>query len=144
LLLVSASDPGRRIPQHQRAIDAAAEVGVGLVAYTSIANADRTTIRLAGDHQGTEAALARSGLPHVLLRNNLYLEVFTAQMPTYLAHGAIVGSAGEGRFSGASRVDLAEAAAAVLLMDDQAGAIHELGGDDPFSLPELAAEITAA
>ena len=55
-----------------------------------------------------------------------------------------MGSAGEGRVNAATRADLAEAAAVVLLSDDQAGKVYELGGDQAFTLAELAAEIGAA
>jgi NAD(P)H dehydrogenase (quinone) len=69
-LLVSASEAGQRARQHQNVIDAARQAGVGLLAYTSIANADTTTMRLAQEHQATEAALRASGVPFVLLRNS--------------------------------------------------------------------------
>ena len=63
VLLISASEAGQRIRQHGHAIGAARRAGVGLVAYTSIANADTSTLRLAEEHQATEAALRTSGLP---------------------------------------------------------------------------------
>jgi hypothetical protein len=63
VLLVSGSEAGQRVPQHQNAIEAAEAAGVGLLAYTSIANADRTDILLAADHQATEKLLAESGVP---------------------------------------------------------------------------------
>lgn len=40
LLLISASEVGRRVPQHRAVIDAAKAAGVGLLAYTSILHAD--------------------------------------------------------------------------------------------------------
>jgi NAD(P)H dehydrogenase (quinone) len=46
--------------------------------------------------------------------------------------------------SGATRADYAHAAAAVLVADGQAGKVYELGGDEPFSMAELAGEITTA
>jgi NAD(P)H dehydrogenase (quinone) len=138
VLLVSGSEVGRRVPQHQNAIDAARDASVGLLIYTSIANADTTTMQLAGEHQATEAALRASGAPFTLLRCGWYLENYTAQIPTTLQHGAVLGSAGDGRVSGAARADYAAAAAAVLTGDG-----HELGGDDAFTLGELAAEISA-
>lgn len=36
LLLISANEVGRRVPQHQAVIEAAKAAGVGLLAYTSI------------------------------------------------------------------------------------------------------------
>jgi NAD(P)H dehydrogenase (quinone) len=144
VLLVSGSEIGRRLPQHRNAIAAAADAGVGLVAYTSIAHADTAALKLAEEHLATEKELAGSGVPHVVLRNSWYLENYLGQLTTFLAHGAIAGSAGEGRVSAATRADYAEAAAAVLLADDQAGKVYELGGDDAFTLAELADVVSQA
>lgn len=141
VLLVSGSELGRRVAHHQNVIDAAERAGVELLAYTSVANADRTGMRLAEDHLATEKALAGSGLPHVLLRNGWYLENYTAQLATFLEHGAVLGSAGDGRVSGAARADYAEAAAVVLLEEDPVGKVYELGGDDAFTLAELATTV---
>ncbi len=144
LLLVSGSDIGSRLPQHRNAISAAVDAGVDLIVYTSIAKADTTPMLLAAEHLATEQLLEQSGLPYVLLRNGWYFENYTAQLASYLEHGAVLGSAGEGRISAATRRDFAEAAAAVLLAADQAGQVYELGGDESFTLAELAAEIHAA
>ncbi len=144
VLLVSGSEVGQRLPQHLNVIAAAKEAGVGLIAYTSIANADTTGMALAAEHQATEVALRESGLPFVLLRNGWYLENYTEQLGNFLQHGAVLGSAGEGRVSAASRADYAHAAAAVLLGDDQAGKVYELGGDNAFTLAELAESVSAA
>src|SRR6266700_3873955 len=124
VLLISASEPGRRAEQHGNAIDAAARSGAGLLAYTSIANAGTTTMRLAAEHQVTEAALRGSGLNYALLRNSWYFENYTAQIPAILQRGSLAGSAGDGRVSAATRADYAAAAAAVL-----AGDGHESPGD---------------
>ncbi len=77
LLLVSGSEVGQRARQHAAAITAAQEAGVGLLAYTSIARADTSTLLLAEEHRATEQLLAQSGLPHVLLRNSWYIENYT-------------------------------------------------------------------
>jgi NAD(P)H dehydrogenase (quinone) len=142
LVLVSGSEVGRREPQHANAIAAAKSAGVQLIAYTSIPYADRSTLLLAAEHRATEQRLAASGVPHVLLRNSWYLENYTAQLDTYLAHG-VVGSAGDGQVSAAARQDYAEAAAAVVAEDGHAGAVYELGGAG-FTLTDLAAAVTSA
>jgi NAD(P)H dehydrogenase (quinone) len=144
VLLISGSEVGQRVEQHRTVVQAAKAEGVELVAYTSIANADSTGMKLAAEHQATEAILRESGVPFVLLRNGWYLENYTDQLPGTLAQGAIAGSAGEGRVSAASRADYAHAAAAVLVAGGQAGKIYELGGDEPFTMAELAAEISTA
>ena len=143
VLLVSAMDPGARVAQHRNVLDAAREAGTGLVAYTSIVNAGTTTIRLAADHQATEQLLRASGVPSVLLRNSWYHENYTDRLPAFLAQGAIPGSAGEGRISAAARADYAAAAVRVLTTDGHAGRAYELGSDEPFTLAQLAAEISA-
>ena len=141
LLLISSSELGQRAAQHRAVIDAAKRASVKLVAYTSVLHADRSPLGLAAEHRETEAMLAASGLPHVLLRNGWYTENYAASIPSALAHGAVLGSAGVGRIASAARADYAAAAAAVLTRPDQAGRIYELAGDDAYTLADFAAEI---
>ena len=141
LLLISASEVGRRVPQHRAVIDAAKAAGVGLLAYTSILHADTSPLPLAAEHQETEALIRASGLPAVILRNSWYTENYLAGIPAALQYGVLLGSAWAGRIASASRADYAEAAAAVLTRDDQAGRIYELAGDESYTLAELAGEI---
>ncbi|MFZ3287064.1 MAG: SDR family oxidoreductase [Telluria sp.] len=141
LLLISSSEVGRRVAQHRAAIEAAKRAGVKLVAYTSILRADTSPLPLAAEHKQTEALLAASGLPYVLLRNGWYTENYLASVPVALQHGVVLGSAGEGRIASAARSDYAAAAAAVLTGDDQAGRVYELAGDESYSLSELAGEV---
>jgi NAD(P)H dehydrogenase (quinone) len=144
VLLISGSEVGQRIEQHRTVIEAAKAEGVEFIAYTSIANADTTAMLLAVEHQATENLLKDAGIPFALLRNGWYLENYTEQLQGTLAQGALAGSAGEGKVSAASRRDYAEAAAAVLVAENQAGKVYELGGDHAFSLAELAQEISTA
>lgn len=141
LLLISANEVGRRVPQHRAVIDAAKAAGVGLLAYTSLLHADTSPLPLAAEHQETEALIRASGLPAVILRNGWYTENYLAGIPTALQYGVVLGSAGAGRIASAARADYAAAAAAVLTQDDQAGRIYELAGDASYTLAELAAEI---
>lgn len=143
LLLISGSEVGQRIEQHRNAINVAKEAGVAFIAYTSVANADSTGMQLAAEHQATEDLLRASGVPFALLRNSWYLENYTEQLAVHLQHGAVLGSAGEGQVSAATRADYAQGAAAVLLKDGQAGKVYELGGDEAFTLNDLAEAITA-
>ncbi|WP_078917426.1 SDR family oxidoreductase [Streptomyces sp. NRRL S-813] len=145
LLLISASVPvDERVANHRRVIDAAVAAGVSLVAYTSTTHADRATTIIGATHGETEEYLRDRGIPSVLLRNGWYLENYTSQLPQILQNGAVVGAAGEGRISAASRADYAEAAAVVLTTEGHTGAVYELGGDESFTLTELAAAISAA
>ena len=141
-MMVSSREVGQRLEQHRNVIAAAKDAGVGLIAYTSFPHADTSTLPLAAEHLATERALAESGVPHVILRNGWYIENYIGQLATYLEHG-IVGSAGSGKVSAATRADFAEAAAAVLTQDGHEGAVYELGGE-AFTMPELAAAVSTA
>lgn len=140
LLFVSSSAIGQRAAQHRTVVEAAARKDVELVAYTSILRADSTSLALAAEHLATEQALAELGVPHVLLRNGWYLEIYTDQIRAHLEHG-VLGAAGSGRISAAARADYAEAAAVALISHDSAGKIYELAGDESFAMAEYAATL---
>ncbi|RTL71027.1 MAG: SDR family oxidoreductase [Pseudonocardiaceae bacterium] len=140
LLLVSSPTVGSRVAQHVAVIDAAADAGVSRIVYTSVANADTTTMPVAPDHLDTEAHLAKSGIPTVVLRNGWYVENYTDQLPQYRRAGALISAAGDGRIAAAPRTDYADAAAAALVGDVDT-AVYELGGP-AFTLRELAAALS--
>jgi NAD(P)H dehydrogenase (quinone) len=139
LLLISSSEVGKRVAQHRAVIEAAKAAGVGFLAYTSILHADTSPIGLAEEHRQTEAALKASGIPFATLRNGWYTENYLGAIAPAVAHGVVLGASGDGRIAAATRADFAEAAAAVLTTATPA--IYELGGDDPFTMAEFAAEI---
>lgn len=140
VLLISSSEIGQRAKQHRAVIDAAKKAGVKLLAYTSVLRADTSPLGLAAEHKETEAYIRASGVPFALLRHGWYTENYTAGIPGALAHGAVYGCAGSGRIASATRADYAEADAAVLTADNQAGKVYELAGDTAYTLAELAAE----
>lgn len=138
VVLISSSEVGLRAVQHQNVIDAAKEAKVELLAYTSILHADTSPLALAEEHKATEKALADSGIPYVLLRNSWYSENYTATAAMAVEHGAVLGSAGDGKYSTATRKDYAEAAAVVITGENQAGKVYELAGDEAFTLSQYA------
>lgn len=140
VLLISSNALGQRTIQHRNVIEAAARAGVKLIAYTSVLRADSSALSLAGEHRETEELLRASGLPTVLLRNGWYTENLSASLPHELVSGVRFGSAGDGRFSSASRDDYAAAAAIVLTENGHAGKTYELAGDNAYTLTEYAAE----
>jgi NAD(P)H dehydrogenase (quinone) len=142
VLLISSSEVGQRAKQHRSVIDTARRAGVKLLVYTSILRADTSPLGLAAEHKETEAMIRESGVPFTLLRNSWYTENYTAGISGALAHGAMYGCAGEGRIASAARADYAEAAAAVLTAENQAGRVYELAGDTAYTRSELAAEIS--
>lgn len=142
LLLISSSEVGSRVPQHEAVIDAAKAVGVGRIVYTSLLHADTSTLALATEHIATERYLQASGLPYTILRNGWYIENQTSAFAPALEQGAFIGASKEGRFAGATRADFADAAVAVLLGTSHANQIYELAGDTAYTRSELAAEVS--
>ncbi|WP_448811174.1 SDR family oxidoreductase [Agromyces bauzanensis] len=139
LLLVSGSEPGARVAQHRNVIDAAAAAGVAKLVYTSAPHAATTSLVLAPDHKATEEAIAASGVPAVIVRNNWYTENYAPDVALAASTGVIASSAGAGRVASASRADLAEGIAVVLLEDGHLGQVYEFSGDHAWSFEELAA-----
>lgn len=142
LLMISGSEVGQRVPQHRNVIHAAKKAGVARVVYTSLLHADRSTLGLAPEHVETETLLKDSGLSLTLLRNGWYTENYTASAGSAVAHGALIGSAGQGRIASAARADFADAAVVVLTTPGHEGKVYELAGDSAYTLAELAAEIS--
>jgi NAD(P)H dehydrogenase (quinone) len=142
VLLISSNEVGVRVAQHKAVIDAAKTAKVKLVAYTSILRADTSTLALAAEHLATEEILRSSGLSFVLLRNSWYLENHTEALGPALQHGVILGAAKDGRFAAASRADYGFAAATVLTGEGHENKGYELAGDQPYTLSELAAEVS--
>lgn len=143
LLLVPSPVYGQRFVQMARAVRAAVETKVSLIAYAGFINSDTSTLRLGDEHKQTEAAIRATGIPSVMLRNGAYIEVYAGDLGDLggvLQSGVLIGSAGDGKISGASRADFAEAAAAVLTSENQAGKVYELAGT-AFTMSDLAATV---
>ncbi|MET7338462.1 NmrA family NAD(P)-binding protein [Nonomuraea sp. NPDC005650] len=145
LLLIPSALYGLRFPQMTNAVRAAVAARVPLVAYAGFVNSATSTLRLADEHKQVEASIRESGLPYVFLRNGAYTELYCGELGDLapaLEFGVLLGSGGNGKISGATRPDLAAAAAAVLTGDGPVNTAYELGGE-AFTLTELAAEISA-
>ncbi|MFE1960687.1 SDR family oxidoreductase [Streptomyces sp. NPDC059479] len=142
VLLISASEPGKRVPQHNAVIEAARAAGVAQLAYTGVLGGPEADFDLAADHKETERLILASGLPYTFLRNGFYTEVYTENLAPVLEHGTVVANAGEGRIGTAARADYAAAAAAVLTGDGHLNTAYELSGDTAWSFAEYAAELS--
>ena len=145
LLIVSADDivtPGKRLRQHQAAVEAAARAKVGHVVYTSMPNPEPgSLIPFAADHYGTEQALAKSGLPHAILRVSWYVENLARTLPSVLASGKWPSAAGDGRVANIAREDVARAAAAALIKAPSG--IFNLTGREAMTTRQIAAAVAA-
>ncbi|GAA2291531.1 SDR family oxidoreductase [Streptomyces kunmingensis] len=141
VLLISGSEVGQRVAQHQAVIDAAKAAGVASLAYTGVLGGPDADFALADEHKVTEQAILDSGLTYTFLRNGWYHENYTQNLAPVLEHGAVLASAGDGRVASASRADYAAAAVAVLTGTGHENTAYELSGDVAWSLAEYAAEV---
>ncbi|MDT7789521.1 MAG: hypothetical protein QOF58_7940 [Pseudonocardiales bacterium] len=138
LLIVSADahDPAVRIQQHANAIAKAAEHGVGHILYTSVSDADTTTLGVGEVHKAAEEAIRATGIPFTFLRNGMYHENY---LPV-LQQDVVATSTKDGRIASAPRDDYALAAAVVLTTDGHENTVYELTGSTSWSYPEIAGD----
>ncbi|GAA1389071.1 SDR family oxidoreductase [Kitasatospora putterlickiae] len=118
LLLVSTERSPRRFHLHRAAVEAAVAAGVEHVVYTSVVRAGDpgNPVPEAADHRRTEELLAGSGLPHTVLRFNVWPQMLLLSGLARLAvaHGELPSGAAGGRVGYITREDTAWAAARVL------------------------------
>ncbi|MCQ1995791.1 SDR family oxidoreductase [Arthrobacter sp. zg-Y1171] len=139
VLLISMSEPGRRVAQHANAIEAARNAGVRQLVYTSVLEAPTTILALAPEHRATEELITVSGLPATFLRHGWYTENHRQEFDAARQTGVVANSVGPGRIASAPRRDYAEAAAVVLSTPGHEGKAYELSGDTAWTYTEFAA-----
>lgn len=145
LLLVSTDalmEPGKRLTLHRAAVQAAADVGVKHVVYTSLPSADTSHVSFAPDHWGTEQALSASSLGWTVLRNAWYFENLAYALPGALASGEWATSAGDGGIAYIVRDDLARAAAVALASPDATNRVLTLTGTQAYTARDIAARVS--
>lgn len=137
--------PGRRLEQHQAAIQAMTLAGVQHVVYTSMPNPEQSPLLIAPDHDGTEQALAASGLAGwTVLRNHWYFENLALFLAPALASGKWYAADGGQGSADISRDDLARAAAIVLASDETGQRIYTLSGAQALTKADIARRVGAA
>lgn len=111
-LLVSAGESQDRRDVHASAIDAAVDAGVGHIVYVSfVGAAPRATFTFARDHYHAEEHIKSHSVRYTMVRNNLYLDLLTH----FVGPDRVLrGPAGDGRFGGVTREDIADVIAAIL------------------------------
>ena len=141
LFMVSGEEALDRVQQHLTFIDAAVDAGVERIVYLSFDGAaPDATFTLGRDHWATEQHLRETGVAHVMLRDNLYLDF----LPLLVGDdGVIRGPAGEGRVAAVAQDDIAEAAVRVLTEPgDHDGRSYHLTGPQALTLEEVATTLS--
>ncbi len=138
LLIISTDgDNETRIRQHLNAVAAAKDAGVQFIVYTSVADADNSSLSLAQVHRATEKAIRDTKIPYSFLRNNWYLLNETSNIQNALKGAPWLTAANGGKVGWAVQEDYAEAAALVLAEDGHENTVYELSGK-PRTADELA------
>jgi NAD(P)H dehydrogenase (quinone) len=143
LFLVSATEDANRVALHTAAVDAAVAAGVERIVYLSFYDArPDSTFTFARDHWHTEERIRDSGVSFVFLRDNLYLDLLPL---LFSAEGVLAGPAGNGRFAGVARDDVADVAVTVLLDPSvHEGRTYDLTGPEAISPDDVVAAVAAA
>jgi NAD(P)H dehydrogenase (quinone) len=137
--------------QHEHVVTAAKEAGVKHVVYTSIPHEEdfsQSPIQfVVASHARTEQLLKNAGYIYTILQHGLYTDMIPVFAgPQLLETKTLYLPAGEGKVSAATRTDMAEAGANVLLEDagKYDNKILQLTGSEAVSFTDAARYISAA
>lgn len=132
VLLISGMDaPDKRIEQHRNVIEAAKDVGVSKIVYTSIQGAEENTdfTPIVQSNRQTEEDIRGSGLQWVIGRNGIYIEPDVEYIDTYVEQGEIANCAGDAKCGYTTRSELAFAYARMLTESKHDGQTYNLHGE---------------
>jgi len=140
VFLLSSPHPDA-VSWHRHAIDAARRMDVQLLVRSSILGADRDSpAEFISAHTASDRYLEDSGLAHVIVRPNLFLQnIPESTIPSIDAAGNFYADAGEARIS---MVDTRDVAAVALTEPGHAGAHYDVTGAEALSYTDVAAKLT--
>ena len=151
VLLIAGTDPDQRVQQHQNVIDAARRADVELLGFASRSLRDihGSQNSLMGDYFETEDRIRRSGVPHALFRNALYLDT----LPLFVGGSRVFDTGirlpvGDGRVAFALRREMGEALANAMIdiprdhpPEDRS---YVFAAPQAYSFDDIAAALTEA
>ncbi|MDO9187651.1 MAG: SDR family oxidoreductase [Bacteroidia bacterium] len=142
LLLVSGSDLVKRGEQHKNAINAAKEVGVKHIIYTSVLRKNETETSpiafLTQQHIETEKLIKATGIPYTLLLNSLYADVLPGFFGEKVLETGVFLPAGNGKATFTARTDMAEATANILITEGHENKEYIIANTENNDLHEVA------
>jgi uncharacterized protein YbjT (DUF2867 family) len=141
------SSPHRdAVKWHCNAIDAAREAGMGLLVRSSILGADRESpAEFINAHTACDRYLETSGLPHVIVRPNLFFQnVPESNIPSIDSAGNLYVDAGDARISMVDTRDVAAVATVALTEPGHDGAGLDVTGPEPLSYADVAEKLSQA
>jgi uncharacterized protein YbjT (DUF2867 family) len=143
VFLLSSPHPDA-VRWHRNAIDAARRTEVQLLVRSSILGADRDSpAEFISAHTDCDRYLAKSGLPYVIVRPNLFLQnIPESTIPSVDGSGTFYADAGQARISMVDTRDVGAVAAVVLTEPGHAGAGYDVTGPEALSYDDVAAKLT--
>lgn len=141
LLISSSSDINKRFEQHKNAINAAREVGVGHIIYTSF---DMKNLKqsIMGEevlyHANTADYLKQTAIPYTLMNNTMYADMIPFLCGRDILNNGISIPAGEGKTPFLPITEMAEAIAAVLTTPGHENKEYIIAAETAFSFAEIA------
>ncbi len=145
VLLISSGDQGDRLQEHKNVVDAAKEMHVKTIAYTSrsLRNKELLANKLMVEHFETEDYIRASGLQYLFFRNILYMDA----IPQFIGGNAALEKgiflpAGNGKVAFALRSELGEAIANVLLHFESGNQVYNFTGSKAWTFQDVAAALS--
>jgi uncharacterized protein YbjT (DUF2867 family) len=131
---------------HCNAIDAARRTDVQLLVRSSILGADRESpAEFISAHTAADRYLGESGLAHVIIRPNLFLQnIPSSTIPAIDPAGTFYVDAGEAHISMVDTRDAAAVAACALTEPGHEGARYDVTGPEALSYRDVAAKLSVA
>jgi NAD(P)H dehydrogenase (quinone) len=146
LLLISSSDMINRVRQHTNVVKAAKEAGVKHIIYTSFVRKNETAASpiafIAQQHIESEKVIRESGIPYTFMLNALYADAILMFMGEKVVETGIFLPAGNGRAAFTTRLDMAEAAANLLVSREPLKKEYIIANTENYSLHDIASYLT--
>jgi uncharacterized protein YbjT (DUF2867 family) len=144
VFLLSSPHPDA-VRWHRNAIDAARRANVQLLVRSSILGADRESpAEFISAHTSCDRYLEASGIPHVIVRPNLFLQnIPESTIPSIGPSGTFYANAGDARISMVDTRDVAAVAAHALTEPGHAGTNYDVTGLEALSYADVARKLTA-
>lgn len=141
LLLVSSSDVQNRSSQHANAVKAATEAGVKHIIYTSFQRKNETNSPIqfiSESHLVAENEIKASGVTYTILQNGLYADIIPWFVGEKVFETGIFLPAGQGAAAFTARVDMAEAAANIVIGSGHENKIYQVATNETNSFADVA------
>lgn len=141
LLISSSSEIAHRFEQHKNVINAAKDMGVSHIIYTSFDMIDLRHSIMGEDvqyHADTSDYLKQIAVPHTLMDNTMYADMIPLLSGTNILDEGISIPAGNGKTPFLPITEMAEALAVVLTTPGHENKEYVIAADAAFSFAEIA------